>query len=231
MQEINSEKPLVGADNNSLIALISINLVVYALIGFFKVVYYLSSAPLDQFYTQVFNPTILFPNLQIVLHQPWTLLTYNWSHDGFWILLNNMIWLTAFGLVLQSSNANKHLFPIYFYSGLMAGIVFCFLGAGVPLMGASISVMAIVIAAVVQAPKYKLLENLAGGIPLWVLGLIYLIIQFSSIMHEVGPILIVHFVGAATGLFYILLLRKGMDLGKWMHQLLHILNNSLAPKK
>lgn len=45
----NSNKPLLGADNNALIALLSINLVVYALIGFFKVVYYLNSLPLEQF--------------------------------------------------------------------------------------------------------------------------------------------------------------------------------------
>ena len=37
MQNEKSTKPLLGADNNALIALLSINLVVYALIGFFKV--------------------------------------------------------------------------------------------------------------------------------------------------------------------------------------------------
>jgi hypothetical protein len=36
---------------------------------------------------------------------------------------------------------------------------------------------------------------------------------------------------ATTGLLYVILLNKGNDLGKWMHQLLHLLNNSLAPKK
>ncbi len=231
MQEINSQKPIIGADNNSLIALISINLVVYAFIGFLKVVYYLSSYPLEQFYAQVVNPTILFSNFQLVLHQPWSLFTYNWVHNGFWILLNNMIWLTAFGLVLQLSNANKHLFPIYFYSGLISGLVFCFVGASVPLMGAGISVMAIVVAAVVLQPQYRLLENLGGGIPLWILGLVYFVIQGFSLMHAEWPIIIVSFVGAVTGALYILLLKKGFDIGKWMHQLLHLLNNSLAPKK
>jgi membrane associated rhomboid family serine protease len=231
MQDINSEKPIIGADNNSLIALLSINLVVYALIGFLKVVYYLSSYPLEQFYAQVVNPTILFSNFQMLLHQPWSLLTYNWVHNGFWILLNNMIWLTAFGLVLQLSNANKHLFPIYFYSGLISGLAFCFLGANAPLMGASISVIAIAVAAVVLHPQYRLLENLGGGIPLWILGLIYFVVQGFSLMHAEWPMIMVSLIGAVTGAFYILLLKKGLDLGKWMHQLLHLLNNSLAPKK
>jgi len=100
MQTENSNKPLLGADNNALIALLSINLVVYALIGFLKVVYYLNSYPLEQFYTQIMEPGILHPSAMELLHQPWTLFTYYWIHDGFWVLLTNMIWLTAFGVLL-----------------------------------------------------------------------------------------------------------------------------------
>lgn len=64
MQTENSNKPLLGADNNALIALLSINLVVYALIGFLKVVYYLNSYPLEQFYTQIMEP-------EFYIHRPW----------------------------------------------------------------------------------------------------------------------------------------------------------------
>jgi len=37
-------------------------------------------------------------------------------------------------------------------------------------------------------------------------------------------------IGGMMGLFYVMLLKRGIDLGKWMHQLLHLLNNSLSPK-
>ena len=230
MQEIRSEKPLIGADNNSLIAVVSINLILFALIGFLKVVYYLSSISIEQFYSQILYPTILFSNLQILLHQPWTIFTYNWVHDGFWILLTNMIWLTAFGIVLQESNANKHLFPVYFYGGLVSGIFYCFLGTSTPLIGASSSVMAIAIAALCIQPKYRLLKHIGGGIPLWMLGVCYLGIQAFSFIHLEWATMTAIFIGAVTGALYIMLLKKGVDLGKWMHQLLHLLNNSLAPK-
>ena len=36
--------------------------------------------------------------------------------------------------------------------------------------------------------------------------------------------------GGIAGFVYVMLLKRGKDLGKWMHQLLHLLNNSLAPK-
>jgi len=218
MQTENSNKPLLGADNNALIALLSINLVVYAFIGFLKVVYYLNSYPLEQFYTQIMEPGILHPSAMELLHQPWTLFTYYWVHDGFWVLLTNMIWLTAFGFLLQEQSANKHIFPIYFY-------------AGMPIMGAQVGVMAIAIATVSIAPQYRLLKNIGKGIPVWILAMVYLIIQALSLQEASLALMISYLAAATTGLLYVMLLNKGNDLGKWMHQLLHLLNNSLAPKK
>ena len=61
---------------------------------------------------------MLSPYYQEALEKPWTFFIYNWSHDQFWTLCGNMIWLTVFGLILQNQGANKHLFPIYLYSGI-----------------------------------------------------------------------------------------------------------------
>jgi len=230
MQNEKSTKPLLGADNNALIAVLSINLVVYALIGFLKVIYYLNSLPLEQFYTQIMQPSILASSPSEFLHQPWTLLTYYWVHDGFWILLTNMIWLVAFGLILQEQSANKHIFPIYFYAGIVAGLSYIFLGAELPIMGAQVGVMAIVIATVRLAPKYRLLKNIGKGIPVWILAMVYLIFQIVSLQEDSLALIISYLAAATTGLLYIMLLNKGRDLGKWMHQLLASLNNSLAPK-
>ena len=231
MQNEKSTKPLLGADNNALIAVLSINLVVYALIGFLKVIYYLNSLPLEQFYTQIMQPSILASSPSEFLHQPWTLLTYYWVHDGFWILLTNMIWLVAFGLILQEQSANKHIFPIYFYAGIVAGLSYIFLGAELPIMGAQVGVMAIVIATVRLAPKYRLLKNIGKGIPVSILAMVYLIIQALTLQEASLALIISYLAAATTGLLYVMLLNKGNDLGKWMHQLLHLLNNSLAPKK
>ena len=43
-------------------------------------------------------------------------------------------------------------------------------------------------------------------------------------------LIISYLVAGVIGFTYIQLLKKGKDLGKWMHQLVHLLNNSLAPK-
>ena len=227
MQSEKNEKPLLGADNNALIALLAINLVGYVMLGLIKVVYYLESLPLPQFYAQILNPFVLDPNW---LQHPWSLFTYNWIHDGFWVLFANMIWLTVFCNALQSKGANKHIFPIYFYSGLLGALVFIVTGSNQPLLGAGVSVTGIVIASVAMIPTYKLLTNLAGGIPIWLLGIVFVVLEGYSLLAESLANNIAIVMGGLFGLIYILLLKKGKDLGKWMHQLLHLVNNSLTPK-
>ena len=227
MQIQQDQKPLLGADNNSLVALLAINLVGYVILGLIKVVYYLESLPLEQFYAQIFQPFTLQTSW---MSHPWSLFTYNWVHDGFWILFGNMIWLSAFSYILQTKGANKHIFPIYFYSGLVGGIAFIIIGSNPSLMGAGVSVTALVVATIALMPNYKLGTNMAGGIPLWIVGLAYLLLQGYSMLDEPVAVDVATLAGGITGGIYILLLKKGTDLGKWMHQLLHLLNNSLAPK-
>jgi hypothetical protein len=41
---------------------------------------------------------------------------------------------------------------------------------------------------------------------------------------------IVAMIAVFMGVVYVLLLKRGVDLGKWMHNLLHWLNKSAAPK-
>ena len=227
MQLEDNPKPLLGADNNALVALLAVNLMSYVLLGLIKVVYYLESLPLEQFYAQIFQPFTLSGNW---LQHPWSLFTYNWIQDGFWILFGNMIWLTAFSNTLQNRGANKHLFPIYFYSGVVAAIVFLLVGANEPLMGAGVSVTGLVLANMALHPHYKLLPNLAGGIPLWILGMVYLSVQGYALLDASLAVDLATIGGGLMGVVYVLFLKKGKDLGRWMHQLVHYLNNILAPK-
>ena len=228
MQQTQNQKPLLGADNNALVALLAINLVVYVMLGLIKTIYYLESLPLEQFYTQIFNPFILSNQW---INAPWSLLTYNWVHDGFWLLFANMIWLSLFSYTLQLNGSNKHLFPIYFYSGIAGAIVFLIFGSSQPLMGAGISITAIVIAATALIPNYKFFSNIVGGLSLWIVGVLYLLLNGYLFKDSSITAIVSTLVGGCIGWIYVVLLKKGIDLGKWMHQFIHLLNNSLAPQK
>lgn len=228
------QKPLLGADNNALVALIAINLVMYVLLGFLKVVYYLDSTPLAEFYQNIFHQFSLSPNNLIVQQKPWSLFTFNWLQDDFWSLLGNMIWLTAFGNILQNTGNNKHLFPIYLYSGLTGGIIFCIANtstiSSLPLLGAQSSVMAIVAASLLLVPNYRLLTNMGKGIPTWIVGVIYFALQIPVIIKSQSSSIIAIISATLLGIVYALLLKRKVDLGKWMHHLLIWINKSAAPK-
>jgi membrane associated rhomboid family serine protease len=237
MQQGPNQKPLLGADNNALVALLAINLVAYVMLGFFKVIYFLDGTPIELFYKNIFHLFTLPTSVDQWLTQIWSLFTFNWIHDGFWDLFTNMIWLTVFGYVLQMNQSNKHLFPIYFYAGLMGGLSYIMLSFGVgknfisfPLMGASMSVSAVAIASTLIAPRFKLLANIGNGVPLWILTVIYFTLQIGLLTKNQFANSLVAILSVAIGVVYVLLLKKGVDLGKWMHNLLHWLNKSAAPK-
>ena len=113
----------------------------------------------------------------------------------------------------------------------MGAIIYIVAGTSQPLLGASVSISAIVIAAIAHIPNYKFLSNIAGGVSLWTVGVLYILLNGYLLKDSSISVIVSTLVGGCTGLFYIILLKKGIDLGKWMHQLIHSLNNSLAPKK
>jgi len=237
MQADSNQKPLLGADNNALVALLAVNLVAFVLLGFFKVIYFLDGTPIELFYKNIFHLFTLPTSGDQWLTQAWSLFTFNWIHDGFWELFTNMIWLTVFGYVLQMNQSNKHLFPIYFYAGLMGGIAYISMSFGLgsnfisfPLMGASMSVTAVVVATTFIAPRFKLIANIGSGIPLWILSVLYFALQVAMLTKYQIANTLVAVISVGMGLVYVLLLKKGVDLGKWMHNLLHWLNKSAAPK-
>lgn len=228
MNELN-QKPTWGADNNAVIAIVAVNLSIAAALAFFKVTYYLEGFPAMDYQNEIYQNVIFVPeNLK---NTPWTLFTFYWTHDNFWILFTNLFWLMIFGNILQSNQSNKHIFPVYLYSGLLAGITYIIHKGTVPFLGAQTGVFALAIAACMIAPTYKVLPNIGKGIPTWVLALAYFAMTLFSFTQTNIILNFSVVLGGLMGLIYTLLLKKEIDLGKWMHQLLRWLNNTYQPKK
>ena len=223
-----SNKPLWGADNNALVALLAANLVIAVAFVFMKVTYYLEGFPAIDFQKEIYQYVVFLP--ATIKQAPWTFLTFNWTHDNFWTLFTNLFWLFVFGNILQNAQSNKHLFPIYLYSGIVAAATYILHRGHEPFIGAQTSVLAIAFATLVIAPNYKTLSNIGKGIPTWLLGLVYLILTGLSLtqvsIEESFSIIL----GGLSGLVYAFLLKKEIDLGAWMHHLLRSINNSLTPK-
>ena len=222
------DKPSWGADNNALIAIVAVNLVIAVSLGLMKVTYYLEGFPMVDFENEIYKYVIFVPSQLKTTW--WTLFTFYWTHDSYWQLFTNLFWLFVFGSILQNKGANKHLFPIYFYSGLIAGLSYLLHKGATPFLGANTCVLAFGVAVLAYAPGYKLVPNLGKGIPAWLMVVIYLLFTGFTFMDKPFLINFSIILGGIMGLLYILLLKKEIDLGSWMHRLLQSVNNSYKPK-
>ena len=170
---------------------------------------------------------------------PWTILSYMFVHTGIIIHIINMLWLWAFGSILQDLSGNRKIIPVYLYGGFAGAIVFIAINYAVPqlrdaveyssMFGANASIMAIAVATTALAPDYRLFRMLNGGIPLWILTVLYVIIDFAGTggtAHQLA-----HLAGGLTGFLFIVSLRKGYDWSKWMNNVYNWFINLFNPDK
>jgi len=235
------KRMILGQDGNSLVMLIAILALVFCLFKFLYITYYLSGWSFDSYYKSIFNWFILPAQVGKLADRPWTILTYMFMHDGVFHLLGNVLWLWAFGFILQDLAGNGKLVPLFLYGGFAGALLFVLSNNIFPalasnidgrtLEGASGGVMAIAIATTTLAPDYRVFPMLNGGIPLWVITIIFVIIDFASIPTANGGGHIAHIGGAAIGFLFVLRLRKGKDWSTWMNQFFDWCTNLFNPDK
>ncbi len=237
-----TKKILLGQDNNALVMLFAINTLVFVLINFVKIVYFLSDIPIEFFYKQILD-WFTMPAIPASLWtKPWTILTHMFTHYSIWHLLSTCMWLWAFGYVLQDLAGNNKLIPIYLYGGFVGALAFLLMNnlfpamerniaTTAPLLGGGAAVMAVAVATTTLAPDYRIFPLINGGIPLWVLTLIFVAIDFASLASGNGGIAAAHLAGGAMGFLFVKALHKGSDWGAWMIQLVHWLDDLFSPEK
>lgn len=221
------KKITIGADNNALIALIAINAIVFVSFGLIQVIYYLTQSSESAFQYEILRWFILPAKLNNLATVPWTVLTYMFVHVGVIYTLINMLWLWAFGQILQDLSGNSKIFPVYIYGGIAGAVVFIATSYIFPqlrneieysfMFGSNASILAIAVATTTLSPDYRLFRMLNGGIPLWILTVLYVIIDFAGsggTAHHLS-----HLAGGLTGFLFIVLLRKGYDGSLWMSRL------------
>lgn len=148
-----------------------------------------------------------------LLVRPWGIFTYMFSHQDLFHILFNMITLYFGGQIFLSLLNEKKLVSTYLLGGL-AGAVFFILSYNIfPVfrdslpyalaIGASASVLAILIAAAAYAPDYTVYLIFIGKIKLKYIALILILIDLLSISKDNPGGHIAHLGGAAWGFLYI----------------------------
>ncbi len=240
-EEKSSRKVLLGQDNNALVMLFAINGLLFVIFKFIFVVYQMADLDTTAFYTNIFNWFTLPADISKLGTRPWSLLTCMFSHDTLFAVLPNMLWLWVFGYVMQDLTGNKKLIPVYIYGGL-AGAVFYVLTynivpslqpglPGTALFGANAAVMAVAIATTSIKPDYRFFPMINGGIPLWIVTVLFVIVDFVSVRVGDPGKYLAHFAGGALGFLFVYQLRRGRDWSIGMNNFFEWVNDLFNPNK
>ncbi len=160
--------------------------------------------------------------LNELLFKPWTLITYMFLHEDFFHILFNMLWLYWFGKIFLEYMGNKKLLSTYVLGGLSGAVLYIlafnifpvFQGA-LPMsyaLGASASVLAIVIAVATYVPNYTLHLMFLGPVKIKYIAIFSVLLDIMSIQGSNSGGHIAHLGGAIFGFYYVRQLNKGKDL-------------------
>lgn len=244
-QQQNRHRLSIGHEGNSLTLLIAINLIVFVLLAFIKVIFYFSQgdAGTAAFDHNIFRWFTLPADLNIFITRPWTLITHMFVHDtaSIWHILGNMLWLWTFGYILQDLTGYRKIIPIFLYGAFAGALAYMVayniitpLRVSLPYAqayGASAGIMAIAIATTILAPGYRIFPMLNGGIPLWIITVLYLIIDLATIPYNNPGGHIAHIAGAAMGFLFVRMLQQGKDWSTWINNFFDWTNNLFNPDK
>lgn len=166
---------------------------------------------------------------------PWTLITFNFFHFGFFHLIFNLLVLHFSGRLFSTYFTDKQLFGVYILGGIFSGLTFVLsyviIGKAGLLIGASGAIMAILLSATTYAPFMLLRIPLIGIVKLWHVTFVILLIDLLQLpLNNTGGH-IAHLGGALFGFLYIKLLQSGTDLSKVISIIIDFFSNLFKPKK
>jgi membrane associated rhomboid family serine protease len=175
-----------------------------------------------------------------LIFKPWTVITYMFLHQDFLHIIFNMLILYWFGQIFLQHFDNKKLLSVYIVGGIAGAALFIISFNLIPLfdqvipfaiaLGASASVMAIVIAISVYIPNHKIHLMFIGPVPLKYIATFYIVLDILSIASENAGGHIAHLGGALFGYLYILQMKKGKNITKGFDRFMDKVFSFFKPK-
>ena len=215
--------------------LIGINVVLFLLFALAKVILLLFKVD-DAGWLDFLS---LPASLPLLAQRPWTLFTYMFMHGGVWHLVFNMLWLYWFGQIALYFFSARHLRGLYVIGGLAGGILYVIAYNVFPLfapqvsqsllVGASASILAIVVATAVKEPNYRLRLLFIGNVSMKWLAVITVLIDTLLIASDNAGGHIAHLGGALAGWGFVAGLNKGVDITEWINRVIDFIGGLFRP--
>jgi membrane associated rhomboid family serine protease len=194
------------------------NIAIFLVLGILRLVAYFGGPGLIFSFT--YEQVVLHSNLGVLLRKPWGLFTYMFAHLNIFHIFFNMLNLYWFGNLFRSFLGNKRILPLYLLGGLTGGLLYILsfnllypAEVDTTMLGASASVMCLLVACATLMPNYEIGLLLLGSVKLKWLAIAIIALDLISIPSQgnLGGI-IAHVGGAALGFVYIRILQHGTDL-------------------
>jgi len=202
--------------------LIGINIIVFLLINIPSTLETLlfGSHSITLFSDEYLRLSAYLPKLPLRF---WTPLTYMFMHDGIFHILFNMLWLYWFGQIFEEYLGKKRTLGLYLLGGFTGAALFILSFNTFPffthanaayyssMVGASASVMAIMVATATLLPDYTISLIFIGPVKLKWLILAFIVIDFLGIVGPNAGGEIAHIGGGLMGYIYIKQVQRGND--------------------
>ncbi len=206
-------------EGSSLTKIIYINLAVFIVYNLIRVIFFLGGTPVGSNFAQYLAVPADTANLMV---RPWTIFTYMFFHEEFLHILFNMLWLYWFGVIFLEYMSQRKLVGVYIMGGLSGAALYILLfnvlsifREALPIaiaLGASASVLAVVIAISTLMPNLSINLLFIGQVKLKYLALFSVVIDIISIPISNPGGHIAHLGGALFGYLFIVAERQNIDL-------------------
>ena len=223
---------------SNLTRLIYINLAIFIIVNLVEIFYFLFNQ--HDSYSSFLLTFAIPADTAILIRKPWTLITYMFLHKNFLHILFNLLWLYWFGRIFLEYLDGKKLIGVYIYGGLAGAFLYILSYNLLPVfrqqlplsyaLGASASIMAIVVAISVYVPNYTVYLLFIGRVKIIYIALVGFLITsvFDFSINTGGKI--AHIGGALFGYLYIIRYRHGRDMTRGLNHLLYGIFGLFKPK-
>jgi membrane associated rhomboid family serine protease len=167
-------------------------------------------------------------SLGALIFKPWTVFTYMFLHLDFWHILTNMLWLYFLGQLFVQFLGERKLWTVYIAGGVAGALlyilffnIFPLFADSVPFskaLGASASVMAVIIGVGTYAPNFSIRLLILGSVKLKYIAMFWIVFDFFNIASSNAGGHIAHLGGAAMGFFFAREWKKGNDITLWVEK-------------
>lgn len=204
--------------------IILINIAVWLVIALIRNLAFLFSSPevgtsglYKQYLSEYLLSFLALPaNLNVFIAKPWTIFTYMFLHFDFLHILFNLLWLYWFGAIFVQYLTQRQFLATYILGGIVGGIVYMTAYNVFPVfdivrgnalaLGASASVLAIVVAISFYVPNYTINLFILGPIKIKYIALITIAMDLLMINSGNAGGHLAHLGGALWGFMYIKML-------------------------